>query len=429
MRVRSELRSWGYVVVIVVLAIVCAIGVPNVWAQSASTGTVVGTITDQSSAVVSGATVTLTDNATKNVRTETTNQAGRYIFVDVAPGTYDVSINKQGFSTTKTQVTVKVGESTMLNMALQVGGANVVLEVSAAGTELQTMNATVGNTITSIAIDNLPSLGRDVSTFISLQPGVGTDGAVAGAFNDQNYFTLDGGYNTNDMDGNMSIYTNSYAGDPTGGVAAQFYGSSAPTGVIPTPQDSVEEFKVNTAGQTADFNSSGGAEIKVVTKRGTQVYHGTLYEYYKDNYWSGNTWQNNFNNVPIPSFHYSRFGGNFGGPLIPTKVLDTKTFFFVNYEGFHFPNSETINRNVASPALQQGLILDSGPSKTCPGCVAGTVDFNLNPIPVTYNGVTYAANYGCAAAPGGVCDPLMLGLNPVVSQIWKFEPASNASCA
>jgi len=78
------------------------------------------------------------------------------------------------------------------------------------------MNATVGNTITSIAIDNLPSLGRDVSTFITLQPGVGTDGAVAGAFNDQSYFTLDGGYNTNDMDGNMSVYTNTYAGDPTG---------------------------------------------------------------------------------------------------------------------------------------------------------------------------------------------------------------------
>ena len=76
------------------------------------------------------------------------------------------------------------------------------------GTELQTMNATVGNTVTAIAIDNLPSLGRDVSTFVTLQPGVGTDGAVAGAFNDQSYFSLDGGNNTNDMDGSGErIYT------------------------------------------------------------------------------------------------------------------------------------------------------------------------------------------------------------------------------
>ena len=83
----------------------------------------------------------------------------------------------------------------------------MVVEVQATGTELQTMNATVGNTVTAIAIDNLPSLGRDVSTFVTLQPGVGTDGSVAGTFQDQSYFSLDGGYNTNDLDGTRSIYT------------------------------------------------------------------------------------------------------------------------------------------------------------------------------------------------------------------------------
>jgi Carboxypeptidase regulatory-like domain len=403
------------VVVMFCFLLLCLGAVP-VCAQSTNTGTIVGSVTDQSGAVVAGAAVTLTDPTTKSARTEATNEAGRYVFVDVEPGNYELTVSKQGFSTAKTQTEVKVGSQSTLNLSLQVGGGNVVVEVTSVGTELQTMNATVGNTITSIAIDNLPSLGRDVSTFITLQPGVGTDGSVAGAFNDQSYFTLDGGYNTNDMDGNMSIYTMSYAGDPTGGVAGQFYGSSAPTGVIPTPQDSVEEFKVNTAGQTADFNSSAGAEIKIVTKRGTSAYHGTAYEFYKDNSWAGNTWQNNYNDVPRPSFHYSRFGGAFGGPLIPIKLFDSKTFFFVNYEGFHFPNSETIDRNVASPALQLGLLTDT---KT------GAIDYNLNNSPVAYNGVTYKANYGCP----GLCDPLGLGLNPVVSQIWsKYEPQSNATC-
>ena len=184
------------------------------------------------------------------------------------------------------------------------------------------------------------------------------------------------------------------------------------TGVLPTPQDSVEEFKVNTAGQTADFNSSSGSEVKVVTKRGTDAWHGTAYEYYKDNNWSSNSWQNNHNDpiTAIPSFHYSRYGGAIGGPLIPKDILGGKTYFFFNYEGFNFPNSETIVRNVPSPALQLGLLTDD---------VTGAF-YNLNPTAVTYKGITY---------PGTANDPRGIGINPLVQMIWnKYEPASNANC-
>ncbi|HSY93178.1 MAG TPA: carboxypeptidase-like regulatory domain-containing protein [Candidatus Binatus sp.] len=373
-------------------------GAAPAWAQSTSTGTVVGAITDTSGAVVAGATVTLTDTTTNVARSSTTNGAGRYTIVDVNPGIYNLSVSKSGFSTSKVaNQEVKVGASLTLNLSLQVGGANVVVEVQATGAELQTMNATVGNTVTAIAIDNLPSLGRDVSTFVTLQPGVGTNGAVAGTFQDESYFSLDGGNNTNDLDGSGSIYTGMMGvGDPTGGVGDNFFGIAGPSGVMPTPQDSVEEFKVNTAGQTADFNSSGGAEIKVVTKRGTNAYHGTGYEYYKDNNWSSNTWQNNNPNylTGLPSFHYSRFGGAIGGPLIPQRILDTKTFFFFNYEGFRWPNSATISRNVPSPALEAGNITDP---------VTGTV-------------------YSLATQ-----DPQGLGLNPLVSQIWNtWEPKTAA---
>ncbi len=118
------------------------------------------------------------------------------------------------------------------------GGANVVVEVSATGNELQTMNATVGNTVTAIAIDNLPSIGRDVNTFIELQPGVSTGGDVAGAVNDQSYFSLDGGNNTNDMDGSGGVYTSAQTlviGDPTGGCRRRALTYAAPSGVLPTP--------------------------------------------------------------------------------------------------------------------------------------------------------------------------------------------------
>ncbi len=423
MHIRRQVFSSLIAVLFLCSAVLWLSSAPTAWAQSTSTGTVAGAITDASGAVVAGAAVTLTDTSTNVARTTTTNAAGRYTFVDVNPGNYNVEISKQGFSTTKTaNQVVRVGESITLNLSLQVGGTNVVVEVEATGNELQTMNATVGNTITSIAIDNLPSLGRDVSTFVSLQPGVSPDGSVAGAVVDQSYFSLDGGNNTNDMDGSMSVYTSSYAGDPTGGVANQSFGVAAgPTGVLPTPQDSVEEFKVNTANQTADFNSSAGAEVKVVTKRGTNSYHGTAYEYYRDNNWSSNSWQNNNPAflTGLPSFHYSRFGGAVGGPLIPKEVLGGKTYFFFNYEGFRFPNSETINRNVPSPAMQLGLLTDTNTGIT----------YNLNPYPVTYNGTTYVANAGCSTLTNGLCDPRSKGANAEVQQVWsKYEPASNAGC-
>ena len=416
MRVRRQLFSSLFACFLLCSAVLWLSSAPSAWAQSTSTGTVAGSVTDPSGAFVPLAPVTLTDSTTKNSRTTTTNQAGRYIFVDVAPGPYELSISKQGFSTTKTQTTVQVGAATTANITLQVGTSNVVVEVTSVGSELQTMNATVGNTITSVAIDNLPSLGRDVSTFMTLQPGVSPDGSVAGAVVDQSYFSLDGGNNTNDMDGSMSVYTASYAGDPTGGVANQSLGVAAgATGVMPTPQDSVEEFKVNSANQTADFNSSAGAEVKVVTKRGTNAYHGTAYEYYRDNNWSSNSWDNNFNGIAIPSFHYSRFGGAVGGPLIPKEVLGGKTYFFFNYEGFRFPNAQTIARDVPSPRMQAGLLTD--PS-------TGTV-YNLNP-----NAVKDPVTGNTIAGSGTTIDPRGLGINPIVQNMWqKYEPASNATCS
>jgi hypothetical protein len=396
MRTHHQVLAVLWVGLILCMTVICLSSAPLLWAQSTNTGTIVGTVTDQSNAVVNGATVTLTDISTRASRTLTTNDAGRYIFVDVVPSTYEVSVSKPGFSTIKTQTTVNVGTTSTVNVALQVGGSNVVVEVTAVNTELQTMNATVGNTITGVELDALPTLGRDVSTFLTLQPGISPDGSVAGAAVDQSYFSLDGGNNTNDMDGSMSVYTTSFAGDPTGGIANQSAGVAAgATGVMPTPADSVEEFKTNTANQTADFNSSAGAEVKVVTRRGTNTFHGSAYEYYLDNNFSANTWDNNFNHVPLPSFHYSRFGGAFGGPLFPKEILGGKTYFFANYEGFRYPNSTPINKEVPSANMRLGILQDP----------AGGL-YNLHSL-----------------------DPRGIGISPAVQKLWQFEPPSNAACA
>jgi len=392
-------------------------------------GTITGLVTDQSGAVVPDVNVTITDKATKSARTTTTNSAGRYVFVNVPPGTYDVTFTKAGFA--KVSVpndVIAVGEVSTNNVTLKVGSESQTVEVAASGVELQTLNATVGNTVTGLALESLPTLARDTSTFLTLQSGISPDGSVAGAVVDQSSFQLDGGQNTNDMDGSMSVYTPTYAGDPTGGAANQSYGVAAgPTGVMPTPADSVEEFKVNVAGMGADFNSSAGAQVQIVTKRGTDQWHGTGYWYYLDNNLNANTWQNNFSGIPNANFHYNRFGGAVGGPIIAKKVLGGKTYFFANYEGFRWPNSTSVEKAVPSAAMKLGLMQIADAS--------GNVQvYNLNPVPVTFNGVTYSPaqcpGSTSAGIPAGPCDPRGIGINPLVQQMWnKYMPAGNeAGC-
>jgi hypothetical protein len=401
-----------------ILLVLCLCSALPVWAQFTAAGTIVGTVTDPSNAVIGAAQITLTDAATGNKRVATSNETGHYTFTDVTPGHYKVLVTKDGFATSETTITVTVGVTRSMNFVLQVGAANTVVEVQSTANELQTTNATIGNEISGVALDALPSLNRDVSTFVELQPGVSPDGSVAGTMVDQSSFQLDGGNNTNDMDGSMSVYTTSFAGDPTGGVVnGSLFAAAGPTGVMPTPADSVEEFKVNTAGQTADFNSSSGAQVQMVTRRGGNAWHGSAYEYYLDNKWSANTWDNNFTNQPVPDWHRSRFGFRVGGPILP-KMLGGKTYIFANYEGYRWPDSEQITRPVPSPAMRLGLL------------TFGSTTYNLNPYPVTFNGTTYAANQNCNLITSGACDPMGVGINPTVQQMWdKYMPLPNSpSC-
>ncbi|MGD0891718.1 MAG: carboxypeptidase-like regulatory domain-containing protein [Terracidiphilus sp.] len=373
------------------------------YGQATNTGTIVGVVADQSGAVVPGAIVTLVDTATNASRTTSTNKTGQFAFVDVAPGTYNVTATKSGFELDRiANEVVAVGTQATANFTLHVGNQQTTVEVQAAGTDLQTINATVGSTVDQEAISQLPSLLHDAGTFTTLQPGISPDGSVAGAVVDQSTFSLDGGNNSNDMDGSMSVYTGSFAGDPTGGASG---GSSqglvtSPTGVMPTPADSVEEFKVSSSGQGAEFNNSAGAEVQVSTKRGTNTWHGTGYEYYLDNNFSANYWQNNAadNGVTPPAdYHYSKFGFGAGGPVLP-KFLGGKTYAFVLYQGWRYPNSEIYTRPVPSAALESGLITDP----------------------------TTGTQYNLAAI-----DPRHIGINPTVLAMWKqYEPTGNdATCS
>src|SRR5215469_9718457 len=381
-----------------IFALAVSVVPSSAWAQAVSAGNAQGTVTDPQGAVVPGVKITLTDPATKSNYTATTNADGRYFLANLPPANYDVTASKSGFATAKvTAQAVNVATTTTIDLQMTVGEVSTTVEVQATNTELQTMNATVGNTVTGIALNSLPSVGLDVSTFAVLQPGVSPDGYVAGTAVDQSTFQLDGGNNTNDMDGSMTVYTGSFNGDVTGGVVGN---GNTPSGVVPTPADSVEEFKTNTTNQTADFNSSSGMQVAVVTKRGTDRWHGTAYEYYLDNNFSANTWQNNCTTpcgktyTPAPDWHRSWFGVAGGGPIISKNILGGKTYFFANYQGSRWPNSTTTTKNVPGPGMLQGLLEFNG-----------TV-YNLNPNPVTYSGPTLAGKCTKCFLQNGVTYPV-----------------------
>jgi len=227
------------VVAIACVSVLLFLASSNASAQTA-TGTIVGVVTDPSGAAVVNAEVNATEPSTNASQTAKTNEVGRYIFPNVAPGTYDITVSASGFTQSKIAAQkVDVGQSLTLNVTLQLGATSTVVEVqAAAGAELQTLNATVGSTIRNDQLQLMPNLGRDASTLSVLQVGVSLAGNVAGAALDQNGFQLDGGNNSDDMAGSNTTYTpgNGYSGGgATGGT---------PTGVIPTPIESIEEFKL-----------------------------------------------------------------------------------------------------------------------------------------------------------------------------------------
>jgi len=379
-------------VAMVMIAMLLTFGSAAAMAQVASGGTVAGQITDQQGAAMPGVEVRLTDPST------------------------NITFSKAGFSTHRvSKQSVNVGEILTMNASLEVGQVSNVVEVTtAAGAELQTVNASVGTTVAGPSLTYLPIFGSDASSLAIYQPGVSPEGAVAGAMYDQNTFQLDGGNNSNDMDGSMRDYTGSYSRSAFGAAG------SPPSGVLPTPPDTIEEFKVSTSGQTADFNGSSGAQISAVTKRGTNQFHGSAYYYYaSSNVGGANTWDNNHTPVgdlgytPIPITHNNRYGFTVGGPLLP-KFWGGKTYFFFGWEQFRFPQSALVNRQVPTAALKEGIVqINQG----------GTyVPYNLTNSAINFNGQTLAP----ATCGAGACDPRGIGMNALVQQLWsKYEPAPN----
>lgn len=461
--------------IVIVFSVFFSLAATSSRAQSASSGGVTGQVSDPQGASVAGADVKLVDNTTKSELSTVTNDGGRYNFPVVNPGVYDLVVSRAGFKTARfSGQKVSIGSVLTLNVSMEVGALTetVVVTSGNAGTELQTVNATVGTTINLKDLELLPNLGRDATTLMALQPGVTPAGSVAGAVSDQNSFTIDGGQNSDDMSGDQVGYTVNF----TGSGGAQTNGMAS--GVAPTPIESVEEFRVNTFGQTADFNGSIGAQVQMVTKRGTGSWHGSGYGYYwTPNILGANSWKNNHttftkgnpttpracaagttlhegdNNcimpyTPIIPNQRKRFGFTIGGPMIPWNILGGKTYVFANYEGFRYGGVQTFERAYPTAAMRAGVIqvqntlTASSPNVDINGSSTGTgtggriaglengslvnyapgawIPYNLNPFPVTVTvGNPNSAGSplrtvllpACTRTGGAFCDPRANALN------------------
>ena len=312
-----------------ILMLIVSLLPADVFAQTATTARISGRVTDAQGAVIIGATVELMDKATGAKKTITTNDDGNFVFASLDPGAYNVSVSKQGFkSKTISDISAQVSKSLNVDIALDTGGTAEQVTVTAAGeVQLQKDDASLGNVIDRDRIARLPNANRQATDLLNLQPGVTTGGEVTGARADQNTFNLDG------IDVSDNVLGLPYRT------------------VIPVPTESLDEFRVTVSNPNATFGRSAGGQITFVTKRGTNQFHGSLYEYYQGAVLNANTWDNNRIGLERPPLVDNRFGGSAGGPIWKDKL-----FFFFNYEGRRLPGTQKQTRVVATDSLKSGIL-------------------------------------------------------------------------
>jgi hypothetical protein len=311
-----------------------------------------GTVTDPQGAVITSAVVTLSNAATGFNRSGTTDARGEYQFVQVAPGTYTITVELVGFTKlTRTDVQLLVNTPTTLDLRMELGKASETVNVAAQTSTINTVDASVGNAFSEMQVRELPLETRNVVQLLSLQPGVTTNGEVLGARRDQNNITLDG-VDVNDNQNAGLVPQNTTTGNTYQGVNGN--GTNVNSGfnsVLPVPLDSVQEFRVTVGGQGADQGRSSGGQVVLITKSGTNQLHGSLYEYNRNTATSANTWFNNQSGVPVQQLVRNQFGASIGGPIKKDRL-----FYFVNWEQRIDRSSVAQVRAVPSETLKAGIL-------------------------------------------------------------------------
>src|ERR1700675_4520818 len=338
----SGLREFGFGhrVALLFVALVLILAIPHS-ASAQATATLNGVVRDPSGAVIPQATVTLHNIDTSTERESLTNDSGLYVFVSVPPGEYALKVTKDGFTTaTQAGLHVLVNQASTQDFTLRVGSTQQSVTVEASAVNLETGNATLGSVIESKQVTDLPLNGRNFTQLLALTPGVspvsvaqnsgGAQAAPIGSFvfpavsgqsNRSNYFLLDG------IDDTDQVFT-TYAVAPI--------------------LDDIQEFKVQSHSDEAQFGGVLGGIINVVSKSGTNSFHGTAWEFLRNTVMDA---KNPLKGAAggVSKLVQNQFGANFGGPVIlPHYNGRNKTFFFGSYEGFRRAQPSS-NCNLLTP--------------------------------------------------------------------------------
>ena len=361
MKSKNLLRGFVQGLITFVLLAFCAVAV---LAQQ-GTSTVRGTVADPQGNVVSNATVTLTNLATGATRTTTTSDDGLYVFDFIAVGDYKVEVEATGFKKKAvTDIHALVAKSTTVDVALEVGAVTETVTVTAGAAEalINRDDGTLGNHFVSRQITQLPLEGRNVTNLLSLQPATTRDGTVAGARADQSNITLDG-VDINEAETNQIGNPNTDPADSTNALNLVPDRST----VLRLNAEAVEEFRVTTTNANANQGRSGGAQVALVTKSGTNDFHGALFEFYRTKKFSANNFFNNLSGIEKPALIRHTFGGALGGPIVKDRA-----FFFYSFEGDRITRSQPIEtpRNVPLASLGNGEVRFFGcpPGTPIDGC-------------------------------------------------------------
>ena len=376
-----------------------------------------GNVTDPSGASVPNATITLSAAETGFKRTTTSNGAGLYQFVDVPPGTYKLEATAQGFAPfLASNVILVVKVPSTIPIRFQVAGVAQQVTVEGEAPLINRTDASLGNVLEQDQISELPIADRNVGYLLSLQPGVSymgiqsqdlqsTDtrsGAVNGVRSDQSNITLDG-IGVNDQNNGFAF-----------------------TSTLNVPPDSVEELRVTTSNSNADSGYSSGAQVSLVTKSGTNSFHGSLYEYNRNTVFASNdpflknAQLGGGNPNKAPELLRNVFGVTAGGP-----IKKNRAFFFANYEGRRDAEGSSIVRNVPSASLRAGNLVYL--CQRNPDGTLDTVDCPGNPVTGTDN-KTYSAQPGYwILGPPDIAhiDPNGIGVNPALQNVLNNYPSSN----
>lgn len=307
------------------------------WAQL-YTGTVTGVVADPTSAVVPNAHVKLVDQQKGYAFDTNTDSTGRYLFRSVPPGTYKLSVEAQGFQVQEqSDIRLDVNQNVAVNFSLQVGATSTAVEISAAAPVLSTQDAVTGQIVDRKFINDLPLVSRSVTDLVVLTPGVTEADSNCNLCTANNFISNGSRNATSDilMDG---VTTTNF--EQNSGILYPLYTPSV---------DAVEEFVVQESNFSAEYGFTGSTIINMVIRSGTNQFHGSAYDFLRNQKMDANSFFNNAAGLPIPPLKKNNFGGTVGGP-----IRRDKTFFFFDYDGTRQATLSTFTAGVPSAAERTG---------------------------------------------------------------------------